>query len=72
MPNKESKFFVGLPRGKTNGFCEPTGGDIYHSTVVDIGADCRHCSWLECHMFTAKVKNGYIVGRKFKNHPPEY
>ena len=68
----DNEFFIGLPQGKMQGFCEPSQGDIHNSVVVFISPDCQNCIRPECHMFKPVVQDGRVVARVFKNHPPEY
>lgn len=74
MPNEKPDFFTNLPNDKIHGFCEaPEGSPDGGSSVVNIPIDCVNCPIGECHMFKAKFGiNGKIIGRSFKNHPPEY
>ena len=76
MPDKEGKFFVGLPSRKAiarTGYCEPEAGDIHNSVVVNIDESCVTCAFLVCHMFRTILDNDEnIVGRVFTNHPPQY
>ena len=60
------EFFKGLPRrkrGVRTGFCEPSGGDLTNSVVVNLDNDCQRCNTPECHMFKSIYdKDGNIVG----------
>lgn len=70
------EFFQNLPESKKNsrtGLCEPVGGDNNNAAVVHINMNCKNCKAGECHMFEPIYgEKGEIIGRKYKNHPPEY
>lgn len=69
------QFFVEVPFGKTQGFCEPPEGRPDDSVVVNIHQDCtaESCLVVECHMFRANMDaKGKIINRQFVTHTPEY
>ncbi len=68
----ESEFFIGLPKGKTEGICQ-IDIDKDSSSVVNILSRCRVCPIGKCAMFEAILdKEEKIIGRKYIKHHPEY
>jgi len=71
----ERDFFIGLPKDKTQGFCQPADSGIYKDGgfVVNIFSDCVKCQVGECFMFEAICdQKGKILKRKYIKHLPAY
>lgn len=70
----ERGFFIGLPKDKRQGFCQPADAGVYKDggTVVNIIPDCIICKVGECMMF--RLLENRFGGRRrlFKKHPPAY
>ncbi len=75
MEIDQKVFFLGLPLGKTTGFCEPVQESLDGGAVVNITEDCEpgRCAIGECHMFQAEIDTqGTITARVFVHHQPRY